>query len=782
MTMLRRAMASLSQILGLDDARERQRLTQSADRLEAVLLASPDPFCGWNQAGIQVTGPGFAELLGVAHVSNIDDVIHALAPAHRASVRQVFDGLHRNGASFNIIVERNDGGILRLRGSRGEGLTEGDVFDVLWASPAGPERVGNRPRFIDSDLRNQLIPALNQVPLPIWMRSETGDLLWCNLAYATALDSTIDEVLEGQTALAGDKGRGLAELARRADGAQSVETTAIVGGQRRHLMMMESYLRGQAFSIGVATDVSAASETRLELQRHVSGHHGVLEQLGVAIAVFASNRRLTFANSAFLRLFALSEQQIDHQPLVEDVLELLRAGRMLPEVRDFGPVRDAHVARFTSAVATVEELLHLPDGRALRQVIAAHPLGGLLYVWEDVTDRLALEAEFNTLIQVQEQTLARLSEAVAVVGSDGRIQLSNRAFREIWSLSEADLAGTPHISRLAQRIGTRISNPTDRAAMIDELIALHLDRSQREGQITRSDGAILRYRTMPLPNGAVMSNFMDITDSVRVESALRDRNAALEDADRLKTEVLANVSYKLRTPLTSVVGYTEMLAHGLAGPLSDQQMAHVRSILSASERLTTLIDDIVDLATIEAGYMALNIQPTEVRPLLESVEDLTREWAGQRGLRLTCEVARDVGEAPLDLVRVKQALLNLVSNAIKFTPPGGTLWLRARRSADMLVLSVADTGSGIAEADQERVFGVFVQTAEGQRHNASGIGLTLVKAITEMHGGRVMLSSAPGKGTTITLQFPMTATDVPHVDVLANGAAEMDAAAHSAAD
>src|SRR5690606_27035822 len=272
-----------------------------------------------------------------------------------------------------------------------------------------------------------------------------------------------------------------------------------------------------------------------------------------------------------------------------------------------------------------EELLHLPDGSTLRTLAAPHPFGGVLITYEDVTDRLALERSHNTLIEVQRETLDNLYEGIAVYGSDGRLKLSNPAFARMWGLREEDLAGEPHISTVVERTRAMFRPVRDWAALKERIVAQISERVTRHGRLDRPDGTVLDYVTVPLPDGGCLVTYIDMTDSTRVERALRDRNAALETADRLKSEFIANVSYELRTPLNAIIGFAEILEQEYAGPMNDRQKEYARAILQSSNRLVRLVNDILDLASIEAGYLELD--RAEINPwrLADAVEHLGRE-------------------------------------------------------------------------------------------------------------------------------------------------------------
>ena len=266
---------------------------------------------------------------------------------------------------------------------------------------------------------------------------------------------------------------------------------------------------------------------------------------------------------------------------------------------------------------------------------------------------------------------------------------------------------------------------------------------------------------MPLPDGGVLLSYLDVTDTSRVETALRERAEALEAADRLKSEFISSVSYELRTPLNTIIGFAEILANLYFGSLNPRQLEYCRGILVSSERLLSIIDDMLDLASIEAGKMSLDLGPVDPRALLDDVAAVMQDMARSQDLRLSVEYAAAMPTLEGDGRRLKQALCNLVSNAIKFTPAGGSIRLAARNDGDTTVLTVTYTGVGIPAEDQARVFEAFARARPfgvgRMRRSGPGLGLSLVKHIFELHGGRVWLESTPGRGTTVVCTLPQQA-------------------------
>jgi signal transduction histidine kinase len=669
-----------------------------------------------------------------------------LVPGDAAKLESARLALQDGRPPFSLTVELRAGGTFVVEGRRTPG---GET--VLWLIDVSAAALAREAAEEAASLRE----LIDSIPVPVWRRDRNLVLVDCNQAYASALDTPREMVLaEGRQLMPGDSSQGASVPVGMAEavGRQGARGHVIIGGSRR-LMEFVEFPSQSGGTAGFALDRTDIETAETELCRHTRAHAAVLESIRAGVAIYGVDKRLKFFNAAFATLWGLETEWLASEPSLSDVLERLRERRRIPERADFGAFKRERLQLFTSLIKPQQELMHLPDDRTLLLSISPHPFGGLTFVYENVTDRLALERSCNTLTQVRRATLDNLFEGVAVYGSDGRLKLYNPAYLKIWGLSGDDVAGEPHISEVVDKTRTLLDDGGDWAAMKREIIGgitSHLPASDR---LCRKDGSILQAATVPLPDGNVLLTYLDVTDTVRVEQALRDRNEALETAGRLKSEFIANVSHELRTPLNAVIGFAEILTNQYFGTLNPRQLDYSHSILASARLLMRLINDILDLATIEAGYLVLETGRIDVCEMLRTVLSLTSERARSRDLQIDLRCPPDIGEIEADERRLKQALFNLISNGIKFTLPGGAITIAAERREETLLLSVADTGIGIAPADQERVFEKFER---GVRQPGAGLGLSLVKSLIELHDGSVTIESASGCGTRVTCRLPVS--------------------------
>ncbi len=690
--------------------------------------------------------------------AEFQSLLRALDPGDATELETCAARLRSEGAPFSLLVRSRDGTrFFDVQGTRSYPSAEGSITETLWFH----ETTSLSRSLAQAEAeRNDYADLLDALPNPIWVRRADLSLVYCNQAYALAVDRDRAEILEQGIELPGmalaETSKALARQAQDQGQTQAQELHVVVAGERRLLEISERPFAEDMLT-GMALNCTAVEEYRTELARHIEAHAEVLETLASGIAIYGPDMLLKFFNSTYARMWRLDEKFLADEPHLGDVLEMLRDRRRLPEQSDFPAFKQEQLRRFSTMIEPIEELMHIPDGTTLRMSVTPHPFGGVLFSFEDVTDRLALERSYNTLIEVQRETLNKLYEGVAVYGADGRLKLFNPAFARIWDLPEDFLATEPHAREVISRTRDFFDETDDAWPEVMERITIASTEAElSSGRHERADGSVLDTAQVPLPDGACLFTYLDVTDSIRVERALRERNEALETTDRLKSEFIANVSYELRTPLNAIVGFAEILENQFFGELNTRQLEYSQAIVESSQHLLTLINDILDLATIEAGYLRLDLAPVDVSSLLSSIKTLGHERAHNRGIDFVLENPEGIGALTADERRVKQALFNLVSNAFKFTPEGGKVTVSAKQGEDEILLSVTDTGIGIPQVEHGRVFGKFERGSKQGRQSGAGLGLSLVKSLIELHGGWVELDSAPERGTKVTCHLPIT--------------------------
>jgi signal transduction histidine kinase len=607
---------------------------------------------------------------------------------------------------------------------------------------------------------NSLTHLIEAAPFPMWYRGPDLRLGLVNSAFVHAVEADdAQDVIERSAELIDAQGENSATAtAREAQASGRIVSRmqpAIIHGERRMLRIVNVPLATGAVA-GFAVDVQDLEDARTELARHRDSQRELADRMTAGTAQFEPDRTLSFFNRPFSVMTQLDPDWLAEKPEFDRVIERMRDKQRLPETRDFPAWKEERRAWFTSAEEVIEEEWMLPNGDHIRVVAQPLPDGGLRLFIEDRTEQLRLASARDTLLRVRAATFDNLFEGISVFASDGRLYLWNRRFLEDWELEEGWLSTHPRVDELVPAMARKLVNPTA-AAQIREMVRQTTnERESASGRISMTDGRHFQFAAVPLPDGNALFTMVDVTDSTRIEAALRERAAALEEADRVKTDFVANMSYELRTPLTSIGGFAELLAAGYAGDISSKAKDYVGAILESVERLSKLINDVLDLTTGDTRGFLLETERVDIAGLCRAAVDTAKARAAEKGQKLDAEISPSAGHVFGDARRLREAVEHVLQNAMSYTDRKGRIRLSAGGDSKEAVIRITDNGQGIAQEDQPRVFNRFHRVAEtGFRGEAAlGLGLPLTLQFIEAHGGTVELESEKGKGTSVTLAIP----------------------------
>jgi signal transduction histidine kinase len=724
-------------------------LRSDLDRANALLFSEPQVMVDWPAGSDEPRIDGDPAIVGVAAPHRVLAFGSWLEAGKASAMEQAVENLRSRGEGFALTLTTLHGHPIEVQGRAIGGRA---VLRLKDASGVKRDLVEllSRHETLLSEVAS-LRALIENLPSPVWTRDAAGQLTFANAAYARAVEAkTAADAVTRRIELLDSTARDNILRAREANGAYAGRLPAVVAGARRTFDVLD--FRTETGSAGIGLDATEAETMRVALGRMVDAHRRTLDQLSTGVAMFGADHRLTFYNAAYRALWDLDTAYLDQGPTDSAVIEALRSARKLPEEQDFRQWK-AQLHEAYRAVEAKEYMWHLPDGRTVRVVTTPNPDGGVTYLFHDVTERLDLDRRFEEMIRVQGETLDNLAEGVAVFASDGRLRLHNAAFARMWRLEPQALAERPHIETI-----TALCRPLhgDNATWqkLREFVTAIDSREPIEARLERRDGTVVDCTTVPLPNGATLVTFHDVTDSVNVERALRERNEALVDADKIKIDFVHHVSYELRSPLTNIIGFVHLLGDPSTGPLAPKQREYLDFITVSTDTLLALINNILDLATIDAGRMQLNLGAVDIRATMAAAAEGVQDRLAGPGLTLDISASQNIGAFTADERRVRQILFNLLANAVSFSPPGAKITLRAERRADAVIFAVTDRGPGIPSEVLEKVFDWFESHPLGSQHRGPGLGLSLVRSFVELHGGTVSITSVVGEGTTVTCTFP----------------------------
>jgi signal transduction histidine kinase len=648
---------------------------------------------------------------------------------------------------------------LAIEGSERRLLVIGSIADaviypngaaLLWFFDSTESLRELEQRTHESDEARAAFAALagliEAAPLPMWHRSPDMKLNFVNRAYVEAVGATdgLQVAEDGIELLESEGGKAASEFAREAQSsgekAERVVSTTL-NGDRRQLRVFDIPL-GESGVAGLAIDIHELAEARAEIREMSDAQRDLLNMMSAGVVQFGSDHSLSFANQPFQRLFAFRDQWLADKPEFARVLDRMRENGKLPEVRDFPAWRTERENWFRTAEPSEENWL-LPDGTHLRVLAQPVPNGGLLMIFEDRTEQAQLASARDILLRVRTATFDNLFEGIAVFAADGRISIWNRLFAETWGLADDVLIKHPRLDELLPMLAQHLKKPSQ-ISIIGELVRMTTaNREQRRSKASFADGRMFQIATIPLPDGNALFTMLDMSDSLKMEQALRDRNAALLEADSIKAKFLANMSYEFRTPLTSISGFADLLKAGVAGELTVQGKEYVEAILTSADRLSEQINTVLDYSQSEAGALPIAREDTDVKALLNGLAASKASFAEECGVSLDTQIEMAPKHFSLDPKRIGQAIGQILDNAIRYNRAGGDALLFAHDKDGSLEIVVSDNGPGLG-----------ANASGGNEGVLQGLGLPLAKQLVESHNGRFVVESKVGEGTTVIMTLP----------------------------
>lgn len=598
------------------------------------------------------------------------------------------------------------------------------------------------------ELRNTLLNALAE---PVWLTNHEGRIIYANQAFHDA--SGYEPERPDNASFFNEATR-----ARLADSKPLFKgpAYAIAQGERRLFDVTQITTdKGEAT---FAHDVSALENLSDEMKRMMRAHSETLDQISTAVAIFGADQKLKFANQAFAMLWPLDTVFLESEPSHTLLLDRLREEGIIAEKPDWRGWKDELFSAYRSGEPS-QQIWNLPDGRTLRVLASPHPQGGVTWLFENLTEKINLERRYNTLIEMQGETLDHLSEGVAVFGPDGRVRLSNPALARLWSLPQELMVEGTHIAKLQAECAPQTKS--DAWSTFSAFITGFTEtRDAISGRMDLLNSIVLDYALVPLPNSQTMMTFVNVTDTVNVTRALQEKNEALTSADRLRSEFVRHVSYELRTPLTNIMGFSDVLRNELYGPLNPRQHEYLEHISTESDALLNIVNDILDLAKLDAGIMELDIQQVDIADAMNYATERTKERLGERPVVIEEKIDLGLTAFPADPLRLRQIFISVLSNAANFAPDHSVIEFVAQKQGNEVVFSVHDHGCGIPEDILDTVFKRFSSHAHHGSRAGAGLGLSIVKSFVELHGGTVAIKTGEGQGTTVLCSFPISRVPV----------------------
>ncbi|MDR0677233.1 MAG: PAS-domain containing protein [Holosporaceae bacterium] len=756
--------ASLLLLRSLYTARyEAMKYRELLCHYQSVLSSSTDGWIAWNTKGNYIgSSKKLKVCFGIKQTPiHMSDILSAVDPSNADELSLHLGTLKKQGSSFKLIVKTlQNNNKIEISGSH---MIINNIETILlWCS-----NITVSTTLIDSlekkliSTRNKvdsLCKALDTLPIPVWIHNKKMEIIYCNKTYSDYLDASVDKIIsENLPLIPGNlfgQGHSLAENAKKCNRIQSISQSIVVNAARKKISIHEVPLPDESL-VGYVRDITVEESLTENLDRVITANYEVLENISTAIVIFGENTRVVFSNNAYQRIMGLEANWLRSKPTFSEVLDELRNNRQLSEQADYQAFKKSQLALFTSITSPIQELVHLPNGKTLRLVIAPYPLGGLLFMYEDVTDSLTLQRKNNTLLAVQKETLDNLYEGIMVYGSNNRMKIINKSALKIWHFGDKSSLKGMHVSETLEHIKDELDYGNDWAAFREHTISNLTDRIVKTGKLLKKDGSVILFTYIPLPDGAHMHSFIDITDTCVVERAILEKNQALKTAQELRVEFVSGISTELKEPLNVLIGFAELLTHQYFGTLNDKQLEYCQCILSASNQLHQLTNDLLEMVSIDIDSVHLDISSFVVEDAIDEVICNLNKRINEKSIDVVKNYPEEKTVFNGDKIRIKQSIYNVLTNAIQFTPPNGKIDLRVARDEKCLKIIIKDKGVGCSQNQPKRIFQRSKVPIFFDVNNDKGISMPFVRSLIELHGGSLKITSDVGEGTCVICSLPI---------------------------
>lgn len=507
--------------------KENYFLRRDKERLAETLYASKDGyFCyiytdeTYDNQIIERCSRRLAIILNLPHgiESSLAEVLKSFYKDDAEKINKYINLLREDGVSFENQFLIKSGKILNLNGARISG-SDGTVYsDIIWFRDVSNiaeyvNSLNNEKALAQSNLRN-LEDLVDNLPYPVWMRNHNLNLVMVNKKYLEFANYTDKEtVIINNIEIPGiSEDIKLKDLAKEAKDTNKVRKKSLhlnKNGNHHCFEVIETpYLSEESLdriaTVGSLIDVTALDNLKRNLKQYQNAHLEILGALGTAFAVYDNSYNLDFYNQAFVHMWDIDENWLEKNRSYTNFLDYLREQRLLPEVPDYIYYKTEEHKMFNNLVETTEDLLHLPDGRSFRRLRAPHPKGGLIFAFEDISDRLAARRDYNLILSVQQEILDNLEQAILIFGSNGKLKFYNQAYVELWDADEIILQKEPTIAEVIETHKNFFDAAENWSELKKQITHHVLNNNTKAFIVTRRDGSEIECISALLANESVM--------------------------------------------------------------------------------------------------------------------------------------------------------------------------------------------------------------------------------------------------------------------------------------
>ncbi|MBQ3944063.1 MAG: PAS-domain containing protein [Alphaproteobacteria bacterium] len=602
---------------------------------------------------------------------------------------------------------------------------------------------------------SELDKILDFLPVYVWQKNRNLQVTYCNEAYAKALEASKDYVIANNVKLISASRRGVyVDQSLYSTKPKKNTEHVVINGSRRLLSIEETPFTKDGKSTGVAIDITDKEEIETNFRNYQKHTEEVFNNISVPVAIFDANTILVFANQAIIRMFSVAEVDIYKNYKFADIMNYLLTRGSIIASEDILKYKAKAKELFQEVIEPHCTTIHLTNGNVLSVTITPNHSGGLVFVFEDITDKVQLERKVNSVSSIYRKTLDAFSEGAIILESDSKIKIANKVALDLWRREKIEA----YIGDFFQNSSQLLTADSKIQLMGTSLLAMISERVAFSKQLQFLSGETIRCEYMPLPDGLGIMRFVNISDTVNLTKTIEEKKVITEQIDRLKSNLISNISHEMHASIQTIAGFADILCNKYFGELSGQQMEYCYGISNAIKNLSDTIDAVIELANMEAGQMKLSYADARLLKIIQTAISLVNDVAKKQNISISTNFEDPEFDVYLDEKSITKALFYLINHSMQELSSGNKINILVTINNDQgdFEIAIKDDGTLLPADELENIQqGLADNSKYNYLEHSLDFGLALANNIVRLHKGALDVQSDEASGNVVICKLPI---------------------------
>ena len=613
--------------------------------------------------------------------------------------------------------------------------------------------------YITENIKKEL-DILDLLPIYVWKRDNNLQLTYCNKKYAEALDMNVENVIKTNAKMhltSNTGGHSLEQLAIATGKMQTARQHVVIGGVRKLLEFKELPFNSKIGQFGYAIDVTKEEEISSNFAIYKKQTEETFDSISVAIAIFDIKTRLIFVNHAMKNMFGLDDSFVSSMPTCVEVLDWMINENKIMEVPDYNAMKQKLLDYFVNLVDAQHKIIHTPNGKSINVIIWPNFSGGLIFVFEDISDKIDVERRYNSLISAQKETLEHLKDGVVIFNQDNKIRLINNAVSEIFQFNDCEKFIGNHISDFITQCAQQTDN-SNATLIVSRLINASLQRTENSGAFHLKNGKIVNYNYFPLPDGTNFVHFIDCTNSVKLNDLQNRNEQMIHDIEQMKNNFIDNITLELTAPINAIKIFIKILQMQYVGALSVKQIDYLRLITEALQKLSSIIDLMLLLGKISDRNFYTKYTLHNIVNIINECISNKMELIHDKNLNIIFETQKEIS-AYFDFDLIKFVIELLVNRAIFESKNGKNIRINvdfSQHEQNYVEIKFAWAGIGFTEQDIREIKAICASGNTTNLRYLENLYMMFITKVIIMHNGSVSVAPLDDYETEIKIMLPIS--------------------------